>query len=131
MKKETLIKLSNALREKVYSKIPNLHFGGCGFAALALYDALSNKGERVRLMSCGEYSHLMVEVKTKWPVLGKRVLLDSREIEQLSPRWWETDRETLSDCLKDVSRWNPSFNRDYAKRIRRRIFKVVEEVLTD
>jgi hypothetical protein len=73
----------------------------------------------------------MVEVKPKWPILGKRVLLDSKEIKQLSPRWWETDRETLSDCLKDVSRWNPSFNRDYAKKIRRRIFKVVEEVLTD
>lgn len=131
MKKKTLKKLSEALREKVYYKIPELHHGGCGFAALALYDALSKKGESVRLMSVGNYAHLMVEVKTGPSILGKRMLLDSESIEPLSQRWWETDRDTLRDCLEEVSRWNNKFNRDYVKRIRRRIFKIVEEVLTD
>lgn len=131
MKKETLKKLSDALRENVYRKIPNLHHGGCGFAALALYDALSKKGESVTIMSRGDYGHLTVKLNTGVSIFADEVLLDSKQVMPVDDRWWETDRPTLSDCLKEEYRWNPDFNRDYSARIRRRIFKIVNEVLTD
>lgn len=130
MKKETLKKLSDALNEKVYSKIDYLHCGGCGFAALALIDALQKLGEEARLVSRNGYGHLLVEVKVEHGKSLRKVVMDcSMAGYEWDYRYGYADVKQLKRDLRYDPNWNDAFDRSNLPKMRRAIRKVVDDVL--
>ena len=130
MKKETLIKLSNALREKVYSKIPNLHFGGCGFAAATIIDALARAGEKAQLVCMNHCGHLLVEVKVRHGRGMRKVVFDCSDYQyEWDSRYEYGDIKKLKYDLRYYPNWNDAFDRRLVPELRRKIRNVVKDVV--
>ena len=130
MKKKTLKKLSDALREKVYYKIPELHYGGCGFAAVALIEALEKMGEHARLVTRNHYRHILVEVKVQSGRSVRKVIIDCF----MTGYTWDNryaygDLKKLKKDLEVELGWNDMFDRRQVPELRRKIRKVVKDVL--
>lgn len=130
MKKETLEKLSEALREKVYYKIPNLHQGGCGFAAATIIDALTKCGEDARLVCKNHYQHLLVEVKVRRGRALRKVVFDCSGFQYKWDSNYEYgDIKKLRYDLRYDTNWNDIFDRHDLPKMRYAIRKVVNDVV--
>lgn len=130
MKKKTLEKLGQALYDQVYMQMSWLHNGGCGFAAVALIEALEKMGEEARLVTRNHYSHILVEVKVQSGRSVRKVIIDCL----MTGYTWDNryaygDLKQLKKDLKTEWGWNNMFDRRQVPTLRRKIRKVVKDVL--
>lgn len=130
-------KLYAAIAPKIdrLSKIPGVNWGGCGFVALHLYDYLTSKGYKPKILGL-EYtvegrkalkrrvktglpcpaSHFVVKVGSYvcdayYGIMPYRQLPDRPAV--------VVSREYLTETLKDPWMWNPRFDRKHVPTIRR------------
>ena len=131
-------KLYAAIGPKIdrLSKIPNVNYGGCGFVALHLYDYLTSKGYKPKILGleispwereilssdirsgiASSATHFVIKVGSA--VIDAQGVKPYREIREEYQPGVVVSRELLAEALKERWQWCHWFDRRRVPTIRR------------
>ena len=129
---QSIMKPTFKQTRKLVSEIPNINRGGCGLAALALFDAAKREGKEPKIVYCytgwddsnlhknnqfkegkrkkaTSCHHVVIKLGKKyWDSTGK---LDPEEIENFETLDEEITRKHLISSINNKGAWNNMFSR--------------------